>query len=141
MRVLKIICLFFLATSAVSIVEGTLRIHSSPAASTALRDSVYGTIMSIIVAVVWASVFFGVREKTPIAWKLGWGVIVVALLAFLLTALSHTLALPDADHPLVVSAAVVVVGCAATGYWGFWWNRQKRDFLTRASSDRKPDSW
>jgi hypothetical protein len=140
MRVLKIICLFFLASSVFSIVEGVLRMHAAPAGSVALRDIVYGTIMSIIFALFWASVFYGVKERTPIAWKLGWGVILFALLAFLLMALSYTLNLPEADHPLVASSGVIVGGCAATGYWGFWWNRRKNHFRSRAPSDRKPVS-
>jgi hypothetical protein len=133
MHTLKTICLFFFLLSLVSVIEGGLAIHPSPFRSMSLSHGVFGTTVSILDAVFWACAFYGIHKRAPIAWNLGWAVIVVGLLEFLIFGLSSTMRLPQADNPWIASAAVVVVGGAVATYWSIWWKRQKGYFVRRSS--------
>jgi hypothetical protein len=137
--------------SAVSAIYGAWHIHSIPVGTVAhiystpvgtvvqahfgtaaTKHGIIGTIISLGLAFFWACAFYGVRNKAPMAWKLGWGAIVVGLLEFLYKALSSTTRIPETDHPWVASAAVIVGGSAVAFYWGLWWKRQKPYFAPRS---------
>jgi hypothetical protein len=137
MRILKIICLWFCAMSLVSAARAVLHIYHAPAGSPALRDGAYGAILAILGVIFWACVFYGVQEKTPMTWKVGWFVIAVGFLDIVSAALLITLKIPAADHPWFARAVVVVLSIAAAWYWIFWWMRQKNYFVTRPSPDSR----
>jgi hypothetical protein len=134
MRALKLICLFFCALSVISIIQGVRVLESATAGTTSMKHGVVGTALSLVDAVFWAFAFYGIQKKIPMAWKLGWAVIVVGLVEFLILALSSIIKLPASSHPLFASAAVVVGGSAIALYWSFWWNRQRNYFVPGATS-------
>jgi hypothetical protein len=93
------------------------------------RHSGFGRLYSLLAAGVFAIAFYGIHRRFPIAWKIGWGVLIASFLDFLVSALSFSLRLPLPDR-LIASSAIIVGGCAVAIYWGFWWNRQKSYFTS-----------
>jgi hypothetical protein len=129
MRILKIVCLLFCMLSIVSVIQGIRVIHSPAVGADSMNHGILGTILSVVDAVFWAVAFYGIHKKAPIAWKLGWVVIVVGLVQFLILALSSAMRLPKTADPWVASLAIIAGGCAVALYWSFWWKQQKSYFL------------
>jgi hypothetical protein len=137
MRNLKIICIFFCllsVTSAITHIHAfRWSLHAAPGApvttaTVVTKRSGFGaTFLSLVGALFYAVAAYGIHRRAPIAWKLGWGVLGIASLSFLIQTLSFSLKLPQPDL-WIASLAILVGDTAITVYWGFWWKRQKSYF-------------
>lgn len=137
MRNLKIICIFFCllsVTSAITHIHAfrwSLRaVPGAPVTTTTVvtkRSGFGATILSLVGALFYAVAAYGIHRRAPITWKLGWGVLGIVSLSFLIQTLSFSLRLPQPDW-WIASSAILVGDTAITLYWGFWWKRQKGYF-------------
>lgn len=130
MRIFKIVCVIFCAWSVATFLRSVRDIHAAPVGTSITRNAVIGIILSVVGAVLWASALYGVHRRSLMAWKLGWVIIAVFFLEFIVLGLSSTMRLPKTDSPWIASAALVVVAIVVAFSWGRWWNRQRNYFET-----------
>jgi hypothetical protein len=135
MRLLKIICACFFAVSVASIIRGIHEFYLARAASEWMRRDILYLGLSLADAIFWGCAWYGIQVKAALAWKLGWFVAIVGLSEFIIRGVSSTSRIPDPEHPLIASAAVIVVALIVGIYWCFWWKGQKSYFVSRLSSD------
>jgi hypothetical protein len=128
MRVLKVICILFCGWSLVSLIIAVV-------ATASAGERVRSALLAAALTIFWASAFYGIRTGRPLAWKIGWVVIVGAFLEFLAAALPSILAIPKTEHPRVAGAATVVGGTLVVLYWSFSWKKQKQCF------EKDPDKY
>jgi hypothetical protein len=76
-------------------------------------------------ALLYASMAYGIQRRVPVVWKLGWAVLIVSSLQFMIQGIATALFLPDGWAACI---GIVVGGIAVTVYWGAWWKRQRSYF-------------
>ncbi|MGB6874900.1 MAG: hypothetical protein WBD87_02590 [Candidatus Acidiferrales bacterium] len=131
MRILKIICILFCLMSVASAITGIQSAHSSmraisgaPAHVSTIVTRERGTaarLWAIFVALVFAVAAYGIHKRAPFVWGLGWVVLCLAFLQFLIEVLSSSLRLPQPDRWIASSAILLGAGGVAA-WWGIWWN-------------------
>jgi NAD/NADP transhydrogenase beta subunit len=129
MRAAKIACSLacvFCLASFIAIIRG---IRSPLTGSLFTGHGILAAIGLLVMALVCAVEVYGIHTKARFAWRLGWGILTVEFLRFLVVGGSSALQVPNTDYPLVAFGAVMVGGSAVAVYWGFWWKRQK-DYFT-----------
>ncbi len=132
MRVLKVfcalICLFSLARLA-TIIHGAF---SPETGLIVARPGIPAAIWSLVIALAAALEFYGIHKRASFAWTLGWGILAATFSEFLVRSGSAALKVPDADHPWVAFASVMVGGSVVALYWGSWWKHQKGYFTSQS---------
>lgn len=84
--------------------------------------------MSLVLAVILASMFYGIRARALFAWRMGWILIVGGYLIF---AVRASLAARRSTAPAdlwIAALASIIGGGALDMYWCFWWYRQRNYF-------------
>src|SRR5208283_1976906 len=132
MRTAKIACALACLFSLVGFIVTILGIRSPQTGSLFTGHGILAAIGLLVIALMWAVEFYGIHTRALFAWKLGWGLLTLAFLWFLVAAGSSALEVPEIDHPRVAFGAVMVCGSVVAVYWGFWWKRQK-DYFTAQS--------
>jgi hypothetical protein len=138
MRMLKWICILFCLLSLVgafSDIHGVYwsyrGVPGSPAARSTLvvtKENGFGAALaSIFGALFFAGAAYGIQRRAPIVWKLGWGVLGINFLAFVIRGLSIVTKSPQPER-WIFSAAILLGAAGVTAYWGVWWKRQKPYF-------------
>jgi hypothetical protein len=84
---------------------------------------------SLFYALLYASAAYGIQRSVPVVWKLGWAVLIISSLQFMIGGLSSVLRQPGA---WIGAAGILVGGALISVYWGRWWNRQRDYFHTVA---------
>ena len=134
MRILKIVCVLFCILSLVSALTGirAIRWSTSGGLNITKQTGVGVALWAVFNTLLFASAAYGIHRRIPVAWKLGWAVLILCCLEFMIRAISSALTLPDgwaACIGIAVGAMVVTV------YWGRWWNRQ-RDYFRVAETKK-----
>jgi hypothetical protein len=113
-RILKFTCLVVCVLSVSFIIAGRVPIRDVP--------------VELAYASLYAAAFYGIQKRAPIVWKAGRIVLCFGVLDFFIETLPFTRKMPEASHPWVVRALILVGGTLVGLYWGFWWRRQKSYF-------------
>jgi hypothetical protein len=130
LRALKNVCLLFCLLSLLALVPG---IHSRGSGHLGLFAGNYDVLarcLSLANALLFGAGYYGLRRRSAISWRLGWWFLAAIYSEWLVLSLASTLRLSGADR-WIASASVVLGGAAVAAYWGRWWARQRRYFLTR----------
>ena len=126
MRTLKIACIFFCLFSLASALTGTRAINWSHGGLHITKQAGIGVMLwSVFNALLYASAAYGIQRRVPVVWKLGWGVLIISSLQFMIGGVSSVLRQPGG---WIGAAGVLVAGVLVTVYWGRWWNRE-RDYF------------
>jgi hypothetical protein len=127
MRSLKAICIFFCLLSLFSVLTGTRAFHWSTSWGLNItRQGGLGALLwSMFGSLLYGSAAYGIHRRVPLAWKLGWAILVVAFLNFTILGVSSVLRQPG---DWIIAVAIVVIGLLVAVYWGRWWNRQRHYF-------------
>jgi hypothetical protein len=135
MRLLKYLCAFFCLQS---LAWTAAFIHPSLLSAThaVMQDTGKSAfIKELVIALLYAAAFYGIHDRQPITWNLGWAALVAMYLGFLKTALSS---LQSAEpHPALPEAAIAIGASVIALYGCRWWNRHKPYFYPR---NQKTDS-
>ena len=86
---------------------------------------------ALVYAAFFAVAFYGVYRRFPLAWKVGWVVLVASTAAFIVQVWLTEVQPPDTGY--VVRGLATLGGIAVGIYWGFWWYNQKRYFIPDAT--------
>ena len=129
MRIIKIICVLFCAISVLGIVRNAVIFRSARASGSSATHSILGLCASFALAVLWVCALYGIQKKARIVWKIGWGVIVCAYLLFLLLASQSVLKVQQLPDRWIELLFVIVTSTAITGYWCYFWSKQKGYFV------------
>jgi hypothetical protein len=126
MRTLKIVCVFFCLFSLASALTGTRAIDWSYGGLHITKQAGIGVMLwSVFNALLYASAAYGIQRRVPVVWKLGWAVLIISSLQFVIGGVSSALRQSGGQ---IGAAGVLVGGVLVTVYWGRWWNR-KRDYF------------
>lgn len=94
-----------------------------------IAHSVPGGMLSVVNGLMLGAVGLGIHRRMLIAWKLGWVVVWIGCLEFLLSGLSVTLPLAGGER-WAASVAVLVCG-AWVGLASLrWWKGQRSYFVS-----------
>lgn len=137
MRAAKLLCGLACAFSLLHLFAFIQRVRLSQTDSHFSGQRIAVASGLLIIALIWAVEFYGIHTKAAFAWKLGWAILTIGFLQFLVVAGSAALQVPEADHPWVAFGAVMVGSSAVAAYWGFWWKRQKSYFTTPTLTNQK----
>jgi hypothetical protein len=130
MRTLKIACAFFAFLSLAATLTGTRAISWSFGGLHITKHAGIGVMFgSLFNALLYASAAYGIQRRVPVVWKLGWAVLIISSLQFMIGGLSSVLRQPGA---WIGAAGILVGGALVSVYWGRWWNRQRDYFHTVA---------
>ena len=132
MRAAKIACALACVFSVVRFIAVIRGLRSSQTGSLFTGHGIVAAIGLLVIALMCAVEFYGIRTKALFAWKLGWVLLTAAFLQFLVVAGSSALEVPEIDHPWIAFGSVMVGGSVVAVYWSFWWKRQK-DYFTTSS--------
>jgi len=86
---------------------------------------------ALVYAAFFAVAFYGVYRRFPLAWKVGWVVLVASTAGFIVQVWLTEVQPPDAAYAGRILATLA--GIAVGIYWGFWWYNQKRYFIPDAT--------
>jgi hypothetical protein len=127
MRALKIFCIVFCLLSVTSAFTGIRAIHWSTldGLNITKQTGLGFTLWSVFNALLFASAAYGLHQRAPVVWKLGWAVLIISSIQFMIRAMSSAMALPGG---WVACVGIVFGGVVVTLYWGAWWNRQREYF-------------
>lgn len=126
MRTLKIACAFFAFLSLATTLTGTRAINWSYGGLHIAKHAGIGVMLcSLFDALLYASVAYGIQRRVPVVWKLGWVVLIISSLQFMIGGPSSVLRQPGG---WIGAAGILVGGVLVAVYWGRWWNRQ-RDYF------------
>jgi len=130
MRTLKIVCVFFCLLSLASALTGTRAIDWSSGGLHITKHAGIGVMLwSVFNALLYATAVYGIHRRVPMVWKLGWVVLIISSLHFMIGGVSSVLRQPGG---WVGAAGILIAGVLVTVYWGRWWNRQ-RDYFYRVA--------
>jgi hypothetical protein len=116
MRLLKAMLVVACLTSAISIFRTIV-----PPAGT------IGTVTAIVNKAVFGCALYGIHNRAPVMWKLGFAFIVFSGAMFLVQSLTMT---PTrATNTPIKWGFLTIVTLAVTTYWLFRWKRQKPYFV------------
>jgi len=87
---------------------------------------------ALVYAAFFAVAFYGIYRRFPLAWKVGWVVVVASTAAFIVQVWLVDVQPPDAAAAWFKLAAALG-GIPVGIYWGFWWYKQKRYFIPDAT--------
>lgn len=123
MAILILVCVL----CALSAITGIQSFHFGSRTDTVVTyHHGYSRFYALALAAANAIAFYGVYRRTPVAWKIGWVVLVLAPVSFIIRAL------PSAIHQQYgkfgATIGVVLGAIFVAVYWAFWWNRQKSYF-------------
>ena|SRR5260221_8028732 len=123
MRALKIVCLLFSLLSVASVLTGVraVNVTTSWGLNITKQPGVGALLWSVFNALLYASAAYGIQKRLPVVWKLGWVVLVVSSLEFMIRAMGSATKVPGS---WVLCIGILVGAVAVTVYWGAWWNRQ-----------------
>jgi len=84
-------------------------------------------VASIVLGLLFISLFWGIRRRLAVAWKFGWFLLVVSFSWTLADVLESMRKQPD--YGGWIALAMVTIGFSFVwGNWGRWWYRQKKYF-------------
>ena len=86
---------------------------------------------ALVYAAFFAVAFYGIYRRFPLAWKVGWVVLVASTAGFIVQVWLTEVQPPDAAYAGRILATLA--GIAVGIYWGFWWYNQKRYFIPDAT--------
>jgi hypothetical protein len=84
-------------------------------------------VASVVFGVSFLPLFWGIRRKLAVAWKVGWVLLVVSFSLVLTSALESLRKQPDSGGWIAYALVTLMSSCVAI-YWGRWWHRQKKYF-------------
>lgn len=93
----------------------------------ALPETHAHRVASVLFGVSFLPLFWGIRRRLAIAWKLGWLLLVVSFSWPLAEVLQSLRKQPDSGGWIAYAAVTIGFSCVAI-YWGRWWHRQKKNF-------------
>ncbi len=127
MRLLKAICILFCLLSVVSAFTGirTFQWSTSGGLNITRQGGLVNALWSVFNALLYASAAYGIQRRVPVVWKLGWAVLIISSLQFVIGGVSSVLRQPGG---WIGAAGVLVAGVLVTVYWGRWWTRQRNYF-------------
>jgi hypothetical protein len=82
---------------------------------------------SIAFGLLFIPLFWGIRRRLAVAWKLGWFLLVVSFSGLLVQTLESLRKQPDSEGWIMIAVATIMISSVAI-YWGRWWYRQKKYF-------------
>lgn len=83
--------------------------------------------LSIAIGLSFAPLFYGIRRRLAVTWKLGWIILIVMFSWFLAESLKSLRQTPQSGGWIASTAVTIVISVVAI-YWGRWWTRQKNYF-------------
>jgi len=86
--------------------------------------------LAVVYGAIFAVAFYGIYRRFPIAWKLGWVLLIASAVDFIVESWLALIHEPDGWFFAVV-ATLLVIGVAL--YWGVWWRKQKHYFTPNAT--------
>jgi hypothetical protein len=96
------------------------------------QPGVGALVWSVLNALLYASAAYGIHRRLPVVWKLGWVVLIVSCLEFMIRGITSALTLPGGWAACI---GIVVGGIFVTAYWGARWNRQRDYFQVLAPKE------
>jgi len=115
MRTLKIACVFCAFLLAATL-TGTRGINWSYGGLHITKHAGIGVMLwSLFNALLYASAAYGIQRRVPVVWKLGWAVLVISSLQFMIGGLSSVLRQPGG---WIGAAGILVVGALVSVCWG-----------------------
>jgi|SRR5690348_11767690 len=133
MRMTKIICVVLCALSVFGIVRNGVILRSALANGASTSHALLGISASSALAIFWAYALYGISRKAPIIWKLGWIVIIGAYLIFTVRASQSILKVQEPTDRWIQLLFIVIGAGAITGFWCYFWAKQKGHFVPRPS--------
>ncbi len=132
MNRLKFVALLFSVLCLTGTITGIQAISIRPSGMDIAHLDVVGRYLSLIFAIVFAALAFGIHTKAEATWKAGFVLLALSYVYFVAGATMATYrAAPVKDFPSfwLPVGLVVVLGGGVSIYWGMWWKRQRAYFF------------
>ncbi len=123
-RLLEWLCLF---SSILALLDLVSIVHPPYLSRYYFPETSAQRVISIVIGLSYAPLFYGIRRRLAVAWKFGWVIMTASFLWFLIETLASIKQEPQSGG-WIYSAVTTIMISAIAIYWGRWWKRQKNYF-------------
>jgi len=103
MRNLKIVCILFCLLSLASALTGIRAIYWSTSGGLDItkQTGVAATLWSLFVALLFAGAAYDIHRRVPVVWELGWAVLIISSLEFMVGGIGRHSSRGNCYHSLL----------------------------------------